>query len=231
MQFFRLFKLYYKTFWVIIFFLSLAPVCLLFWEYHTGNLGINKLDRLTRFTGLWAINFLLISLAITPVRRWLTALMIKIRASYGKRLSDWNFLIQIRRTLGLFSFFYALLHVQVFLWLDLNFEFEWLLVEVQEKPYLAAGMVAFILLIPLAMTSTNSAMRYLGKNWRRLHRCVYIIGFTAVLHFIWLSKKGVDEAYYYALILFILLLDRLLVKLGLLKYKVRDDGMESRERS
>jgi sulfoxide reductase heme-binding subunit YedZ len=226
----KLVKENYPVFWHAIFIAGLIPLIILIWEFWTDNLGINKLDRLTRFTGFWSINFLLISLAITPVRRWLTALMINYRASYRKRLGDRNFLIQIRRMIGVFSFFYATLHVIIFLWLDLGFELGWIVIEVQEKPYLAAGMLAFLLLIPLAATSTNAAMRYLGKNWRRLHRVVYRVGIVAVLHYIWLSKKGVEEAYIYAAILTILLSDRLLIKLGYLKYRTKDDGMETTER-
>ena len=223
-------KLNYRACWYFVFLMSLTPLLILIWEYYSNSLGVNKLDRLTRFTGIWAVNFLLVSLAITPGRRWITTLMIWNSCEYGKRIGDWNFMVQMRRMIGVYSFFYALLHFSIYICLDLGFEWKWIFVEVQEKPYLAAGLIAFVLLIPLVLTSTNSAMRYLGKNWRRLHRIVYLIGIFATLHYLWLSKKGIFDSWYYALILIILLGDRLLIHYGYLKKRPHDNGMETPER-
>ena len=118
----------------------------------------------------------------------------------------------------------------MYVWLDLGLEFSWLIAEVGEKPYLAAGMMALALMLPLALTSTNAAMRLLGKRWRLLHRCVYLVSLFAVLHFLWLSKEGVYTAWIYAVIVALLLGDRLLVRLGIFNRRPIDDDLEAPER-
>ena len=214
----------------LVFVLCLVPVFILFWEFQTDQLGINKLERITRATGIWALNFQLLALTITPVRRILASWMKKISASYGKRLSDWNWLVKLRRMIGLYAFFYTCLHVLIFFWLDQGFDWYWIWREMLEKPYLFAGALAFILLIPVALSSTDKAMRTLGKNWRRLHRTVYIIGVLSVLHYIWLSKLGKDQALIYLAMLVMLLGYRVLEPYGRLFKHASDDGMEVAER-
>lgn len=224
-------KRHYRSCWWLVFAVCLMPSLNLAWESCNDSLGINKLERLSRSTGIWALNLLIVSLAVTPARRWFTWLMIYLRSGYGKRLSDWNFMVQMRRMIGVFSFYYATLHLMIYLWFDLGFDWRWLWPEIQEKPYLAAGMAAFVLLVPLALTSTNAAMRYFGKNWRRLHRSVYAISLCAALHYLWLSKAGIHDARYYLAVIMILLGDRLLLALGWLKRRPNDDGMEAPERN
>jgi sulfoxide reductase heme-binding subunit YedZ len=214
----------------LVFVLCLVPVAILFWEYQTDQLGVNKLERITRVTGIWALNFQLLALTITPVRRILASWMKIMRASYGKRLSDWNWLVKLRRMIGLYAFFYTCLHLLIFIWLDQDFGWYWILQEMLEKPYLFVGTLAFILLIPVALSSTDKAMRKLGKNWRRIHRTVYLIGALSVLHYIWLSKLGKYQAIIYLVILVILLGYRVLEHYGRLIKHASDDGMEVAER-
>lgn len=230
MQFLKLISSHIAIFKWAVFIACLLPLLNLIVAYSTNTLGINKLDRLIDVTGIWALNLLMVTLAITPMRRWLAKLMIILRANYGKRLSDWNFLVKVRRTIGVFSFFYTMLHLAIYVWLDQYFDWQGILLEVYEKPYIAAGLIATLLLVPLAATSTDSAMRRLGRNWRRLHRLVYPIGILAVLHFLWLSKAGVYDAYPYTVILAVLLGYRFVAHYGLVFTTPRDDGMEVPER-
>ena len=227
----KYFKQHYTACWYFVFTLLACPFFVLLYEYNTDSLGINPLERLTDVTGIWALNIFLLSLAITPSRHFLCYLMIKFRVSYGKRMSDWNFMIKLRRMIGLYSFFYACLHVLVFLWLDQGFEWRWILEEMLEKPYIFAGATAFLLLIPVAVTSNNSSIRRLGTNWRKLHRLVYPIGILVAVHFVWLSKAGVYDAWWYAITLSILLLSRLYIYNHYLLKRSNDNGMEVAERA
>jgi methionine sulfoxide reductase heme-binding subunit len=227
----RLIKKHYQFCWYSLFVILLLPFCLLLFNFYTDSLGINPLEQLTDFTGICALNIFLFSLSITPLRHFMCRVMIFLKANYGKRLSDWNFLVKMRRMIGLFSFFYATLHVLIFFWLDQGFEWNWILEEMLEKPYLFVGASAFILLIPVAATSNNRAMRYLGKHWREIHRLVYFIGILIMLHFIWLSKPGVYDVWAYALVLTVLLCYRMHIQYAYIRQRSNDNGMELAERS
>ena len=139
------------------------------------------------------LRFLLITLAVTPLRQ----------------LSGWNWLIRFRRMLGLFAFFYALLHFTTYLVLDQYFDLQAIVEDVIKRPYITVGFLAFILLIPLAATSTKAMMKRLGRHWQRLHRLLYGISILGILHFIWLVKADLLEPLLYAAILAVLLGQRL----------------------
>lgn len=216
---------------VLVLVLCALPFLNLLWGFYFDRLGINKLAQLTSVTGIWALNIQLFALSITPLRRWLTRIMIYFHLLYGKRLSDWNWLIKLRRTLGLYSFFYASLHLLIFIWLDQGLDWESAYLEVTEKPYILFGIIAWLLLLPLVATSTDYAMRKLKQRWRMLHRSVYAIAIISVLHFLLLSKVGVYTAWWYVLVVTILLADRILFSLkNALNHRSNDDGMETPER-
>lgn len=137
------------------------------------GLGANPLEFITRFTGTWTFNFLLITLSVTPLRK----------------LAGLPWLIRLRRMLGLFCFFYACLHFTTFVWFDHFFDWQEIVKDVAKRPFITAGFTAFVLLIPLAATSNNRAVRRLGgKRWQALHRLVYAIGIIACVHYFWLVK-------------------------------------------
>jgi len=217
---------------IIVFVLCLTPFLNLLWDFYSDNLGINKLAHLTSSTGIWALNMQLFALAITPLRRCLTRLMIMLQLMYGKRLSDWNWIVKLRRMIGRYAFFYASIHLLIFIWFDQDLDWEGVYLETTEKPYMLLGMIAWLLLIPLAATSTDSAMRKLKKRWRSLHRSVYLIAIISVLHFLWLSKVGVYTAWWYIVIITFLLANRILFSLQKRSKSNRsnDDGMETPER-
>ena len=159
-----------------------------------GRLGADPIETLTHETGDWALRFLLLSLAITPARRWLGAAAL---APY-------------RRSFGLVAFGYACLHVLTYLALDWFFDWGAILEDVAERPYVTAGFSAFLCLVPLAATSTRGALRRLGgRRWVRLHRLVYVAAGAAVVHFLWLVKADLAEPLLYAAVLGALLLARL----------------------
>ena len=205
---------------------ALLPALDIAVRWHYGRLGINPLDVLEKDTGFWALTYLMITLAVTPLRRLLARAMTWLRADYGKRLADWNALIPLRRQFGLTAFFYAVLHVGFYLWLDAGLIWANLLADIGEKPFIVAGLLAFVLLVPLAATSTQRAMRALGSKWRKLHRTVYLIGCAGVIHFIWLAKPGRMLPFAFALMLGVLLGYRLFARFGIVFQRPRDDGME-----
>jgi len=211
-----------------LFVVSILPASTLAWEAFKHQLGINPLDHLLRTTGIWSFNFLLLTLSVTPTRRLGTMSMRWLNIPAGRRMGDWNFLFKLRRMLGQFSFFYAALHVSFYLWLDLGFDWSALWEETLEKRYLAAGWVGFLMLLPLAITSSNLAMRLLGRNWRRLHRIIYVLAIAAALHFLWLSKVGSNDARWYAVGVVILLGYRVVAAIDFLL--PHDDGMEVPDR-
>jgi methionine sulfoxide reductase heme-binding subunit len=181
----------------IVFAASLGPALWLAFRAVSGRLGVNPVEDLLLTTGLWAFRFLIISLAITPIRR----------------LTGWNGVIKFRRMLGLFAFFYAALHLSIYVVLDQGLEFWFILADVAKRPFITSGMVAFVLLIPLAGTSTRAWIRRLGRRWQMLHRLVYLSAGAAALHFIWKVKVVIGEPVYYAAVLGILLGFRLLWRL------------------
>ena len=168
----------------------LAPLALLLHRFRADDLGANPIDFVTDSLGIWALRLLLASLALTPLRIVL-----------GR---SWP--VTLRRLLGLFAFVYVALHLATWVVLDHFFDWPVMVADVVKRPYIAAGMTAFALLVPLAATSTAAAIKRLGaRAWRRLHRLVYASAVLAVLHFIWLAKVGRVEPYVYAAILGVLL--------------------------
>ncbi|MGB0721599.1 MAG: sulfite oxidase heme-binding subunit YedZ [Gammaproteobacteria bacterium] len=178
----------------LVFTLCLLPALVLVGDGLTGNLGVNPVETITHATGDWALRLLLLTLAVSPARRWL----------------GWRWPQALRRMLGLFSFFYAALHFSTWFILDQGLSLQLMVVDVIERPYITVGFTAFVLLIPLAATSTNGMIRRLGgKRWKALHKTVYAIGILAVLHYLWLVKADYIEPGVYAVILALLLLARL----------------------
>ncbi len=152
-----------------------APAAWLAAGFFLGWLGANPIEKLTHVTGMTTLVLLLATLAITPVRR----------------LSGWNPVIRLRRPLGLFAFFYALLHFSIWMVLDLGFELAWVWEDIAERPYITVGFTAFVLLIPLALTSTKASIRRLGRRWTKLHSLVYVSTALGSVHFYWLVKADV----------------------------------------
>lgn len=189
--------------------LCLSPALWLAGESLLGALGVNPLNRLLHFTGRWAVIMLTITLAVTPVRRLSVWVSQNMHARYGKRVSDWNWLIKLRRQLGLFTFFYAGLHLTIYLKFDTGIDIAVIRDDVLERPFILLGFTAFALLIPLAATSNQVAMRALGKSWRRLHLLSYAIAVLAVTHFWILVKLGDRSPWPYTLVLAVLLALRL----------------------
>ena len=215
---------------ILLLLVSLTPFFILFFEFYFDSLGIEPLDRLTTITGKSALVLLILSLTVTPLRHFLVLFMIRIKANYGKRLSDWNWIIKLRRMLGVMSFFYVLLHFIIYFWLDQGASFLNAFYDIKERNFIALGVAAFVLLIPLALTSTNKMMRLLRKCWRRLHRMVYIIALLSITHFWMLSKLGVYDYVPYALIVLFLLAWRIWFYWLGPKGSLVDDGMEAVDR-
>ncbi len=169
---------------------ALLPLLTLFYRYFTDRLGPNPISYATNLLGDTTLRLLLASLALTPLR-----MMFKI---------SWQ--MSLRRLLGLFAFFYACLHFTIWIAVDHFFDWNEMMADVVKRPYITVGVLALTLLMPLAATSTTRMIKRLGgKNWRRLHKLVYVIGVLAVLHYLWLVKKGVNDPFVYAGLLVILL--------------------------
>jgi len=172
-----------------IFAAALVPAAALVYDFLTNDLTANPIDYITDTTGYTAITLLMITLTVTPLRR----------------LTGLNEVIKLRRMLGLLAFFYACLHFSTWLVLDWFFDFASMAADVVERPFITMGMATFVLLIPLAATSTTGMIRRLGKRWLQLHRLVYVAGLTAVIHFWWVVKADFREPRLFALALSILL--------------------------
>jgi sulfoxide reductase heme-binding subunit YedZ len=169
----RLLKPDSKQFKIIkagLFLLACVPFVRLIIFAYLDQLGANPLEAITRNTGDWTLYMLCITLSITPLRR----------------LSGWNWLLAMRRMLGLFTFFYASLHFLAFYWFDHFFDVQAMLIDVLKRPFIAMGFATFLLLLPLAVTSTNRMMRRLGKRWKTLHQLIYLIILTGLVHFWWM---------------------------------------------
>ena len=163
----------------VMFVAALLPFARLLLFAIIGGLGANPIEFVTRNTGDWTLYFLCVTLAITPLRR----------------LSKWNWLLKLRRMLGLFVFFYVVLHFTTFFWFDHFFDIDEMLKDVVKRPFITVGFAAFLLLIPLAVTSTNGMVRRLGgKRWQSLHRSLYLIAALAILHFWWMKAGKHDFA-------------------------------------
>ena len=176
----------------LVFVLCLLPLALIAWDTWHGTLGTDPVAQLEHRSGDWALRLLLATLAITPLRR----------------LTGWHKAIRFRRMLGLFAFFYATVHLTIYLVVDLGGYWSQLLTEIAKRPYITVGFAAWLLLIPLALTSTQGMMRRLGRNWQRLHKLVYPIAALGVLHFLWLVKADHREPAIYLGVLVALLIFR-----------------------
>jgi methionine sulfoxide reductase heme-binding subunit len=174
----------------------LIPLGQLALSAYQGDLGANPIETVTRFTGSWSLIILLASLAVTPLRR----------------ITGINELIKFRRMLGLFAFFYAALHFATYMVLDLYFDFAAILKDVLKRPYITVGFTAFVLMIPLAATSTAGMIRRLGKRWQQLHYLVYVSAILGVVHFLWLVKADISRPVRYGAVLAVLLGYRLFTK-------------------
>jgi methionine sulfoxide reductase heme-binding subunit len=179
-----------------VFLVCLIPFAQLAYNAYVGDLGVNPIEFITHFTGDWVLIFLLATLSITPLRK----------------ISGWNDLIRFRRMLGLFAFFYALLHFSTYIVLDHFFDFHRITKDILKRPYVTVGFTAFVLMIPLALTSTAGMIRRLGKRWQQLHRLVYVAAIAGVIHFYWLVKADIRRPLQYGSVLAILLGYRLFVK-------------------
>lgn len=181
----------------LVFFLCLTPLAGLIFIVLTGRTSPNPAEDILLTTGIWTLRFLLLTLAITPIRR----------------LTGWNALIKYRRMFGLFAFFYACTHLVSYIAFDRFFAFDEVAADIAKRPFITAGMVAFVLMVPLAITSTTGWIRRLGKRWQTLHRLIYVSGIAGCLHFIWKVKVVIGEPIYYAAILAALLGFRLFWRL------------------
>jgi methionine sulfoxide reductase heme-binding subunit len=178
----------------MVFLVCLGPIATLGWKVYQQNLGANPVDVITRSTGKWTLTFLLITLAITPVRKLLSL--------------PW--LIKFRRMLGLFAFFYGSLHLMTYVWLDKFFDVHAMLQDIAKRKFITAGMTAWACMLPLAITSTTGWIRRLGgKRWQKLHRLIYLSATAGVVHFIWLVKADLRRPLTYGAILALLLAYRL----------------------
>jgi len=177
----------------VVFLVCLLPAVVLGWQLYVGLLGANPIDEVADSTGEWALRFLLITLLATPLRR-----------RFG-----WGWTVRIRRMLGLYAFFYACIHLFTYLWLDQFFDWGEIWLDVLDRPFITVGMLAFVLLLPLAATSNHYMMRRLGRSWKRLHRLAYLVPALGVLHFWWLVKADVLEPIVYGAVLAVLLAYRI----------------------
>ena len=173
----------------VILLLCLFPLAWLVWGVLNDALGANPVETMTRETGEWALRFLLITLLVTPARKIL----------------NWPWLIKLRRMLGLFVFFYALMHLLTYVWFDHFFDLNEIINDIIKRPFITVGFTAFILLLPLVITSNKIMIRKLKKNWVKLHKLVYVIAVLAVLHFFWLVKADYLRPIIYSVILLLLL--------------------------
>lgn len=207
------------------------PALVLAYSAAVAGLGPNPLATLLHTTGRSALVLLTVTLLVTPLRRWLTRLSAITHRRYGKRLADWNWLVRLRRLLGLWCFAYALVHAWVYVAFDLGYDWSAARSELQEKPYLLAGLCALLLLLALALTSTQAMIRRLGGHWRRLHRTVYAVALLGLAHFWWLTKPGLWNPWPDTLALAWLLGYRAALYGGWLERWDGFDGKESKERS
>ena len=178
----------------LVFLFSLLPLIRLIWLGFEGDLGANPIEFITRSTGTWALVFLCFTMTMTPLRL----------------ITGWSVWIKLRRMLGLFVFFYAVLHFSIWLWLDQNLDFAAMLQDVFKRPFITMGFLSFVLLIPLAMTSNHFSQKKLGRKWSKLHRLVYVIACSVILHYWWhkAGKNDLSTVSIYAAIVLALLVTR-----------------------
>ena len=181
----------------VIFINALVPLALMLWDVYHKRVGANPLEFVTRTTGMLTLVFLILALAVTPVRT----------------ITRLNWLVRFRRMLGLFAFFYGFLHLMTYIWFDRFFNLKSVPGDVVSRPFIALGMLAFFLMTPLAITSTDKMIKRLGgKRWSMLHKLVYVAGIAGVLHFWLLVKSDTRLPVTFAFVLALLLAFRVLAK-------------------
>jgi len=191
---------------------GLVPLAVLVARGVRGTLGANPVEEITHGTGDWALRLLLLTLAVTPLRR----------------LSGWNGIIAYRRMLGLLCFLYASLHVSTYLVLDHFFDWDGIVEDVAKRPYVTAGFTAFVCLVPLAITSTRGWIRRLGRRWAQLHTLIYVGAIAAAVHYWWLVKADVRRPAAYALVVVLLLATRAVFRVRPRAARLGEAGSESR---
>jgi sulfoxide reductase heme-binding subunit YedZ len=174
---------------VVLFAAALVPAALLVRGIFTGDLGVNPAETIQLETGRWTFKFLLLTLAVTPIRR----------------LTGWNVVIRFRRMLGLFAFFYGSLHFASYWAFDLVFAVGRLFADIAKRPFILMGFLAWLAMLPLALTSTRGSIRRLGRNWARLHMLIYAAAVCAAIHFAWKVKVFTGDPVYYAAVVAVLL--------------------------
>jgi len=172
---------------------GLAPLVWLVFRGRTDDLGANPIEEITHRTGDWSLRILLAALAVTPIRR----------------LTGWSDIIQVRRVVGLFAFFWVCLHFLTYIVLDQFFGWSYIVEDVLDRPYITAGFIGFVLLIPLAVTSTKGWIRRLGRRWAKLHKLAYVVGMLGVIHYLWITRADDRAPLVYGAILVVLLAARL----------------------
>lgn len=186
-----------KFYKIVIFINSLVPLALMAWDWYYQKLGANPVEFFTRTTGMLTLVFLLISLAVTPLRK----------------ITSIQWLIQFRRMLGLYAFFYGFLHLLTYIWFDRTFSIKGTIEDIYARPFIAVGMLSFFLMVPLAITSTKGWIKRLGgKRWARLHKLVYVTAIGGVIHFWMLVKSDTRLPIRFAFVLAILLGSRIVIK-------------------
>lgn len=183
---------------IIIHLACLIPLAWLGYNGYNDNLGANPIEVITRSTGFWTLALLMVTLSVTPLRQ----------------ITGLQWLIRLRRMIGLYAFFYACLHFTTYIWLDQFFDLESISKDIVKRPFITAGFTGFVLLIPLALTSTKGMVRRLtGKRWQQLHRLIYLSAIAGVVHFFWLVKADISQPLIFGTILALLLGHRATVKL------------------
>lgn len=182
---------------LLLFINALVPLALMLWDVYHKRVGANPLEFVTRTTGMLTLVFLMITLAVSPARQ----------------ITGLNWLVKFRRLLGLFAFFYGSLHLGTYIWFDRFFKFRSVPGDIVSRPFIAIGMLAFFLMVPLAITSTNQMVKRLGgKRWNKLHKLIYITGIAGVLHFWLLVKADTRLPITFGFVLLLLLAHRLFVR-------------------
>ena len=178
--------------------LAMLPLLRLLAGYYFDKLGANPIELITRSTGTWTLVGLAVTLSITPLRK----------------LLNWPWLVRLRRTAGLLAFFYACLHFTTYIWFDRFFDVDDIIKDIIKRPFITVGFAAFVLLVPLAVTSNNAIIKKLGARlWQRIHYLVYLIATLAVIHYWWLVKKDLTQPIIYACVFALLFIMRIIWKL------------------
>ncbi len=198
---------------LVLFLAALIPLARLIWKALHSGLGANPIEVITHSTGDWTLILILTTLSITPLRQ----------------LTRQYWLIGVRRMIGLFAFFYGCLHFLTYIWLDKFFDVHEMLKDIAKRPFITVGFSAFVLMIPLALTSTAGSIRRLGgKNWQRLHRLIYLTGILGVVHYYWLVKADKHKPLEYGFVLGVLLLYRVAIWVSQSRKRIAAPGVPGR---